>query len=461
MSRKPQALLVATLLLVLPKEGHSDQFHYNNILMGDRAIGLAGAYGGVADDASGVFYNPAGLAFALSNDVSGSANAFYQREVVYKKAIGQQDFTEQSGGSLPSFFGGMQKLDNIMDGLVAGFGIYLTDADQKDQDDLIENITIPNDPLDIKIYRFHRTVQQRASTSYFTAAAGLRLTPTFSIGFGLNYFMVDELVQEYQDVRQTAIARDANGDVIPNLNRLLTQNIRQQLTAAGIEPVIGFQFAFLGRFALGLTIKQGFLVTESLDFGIETRSQTMLESDADTLTQTGVLQNTNVPLTSQITIDNPEVEKPLGGWPGQARLGLAVFASPRLLYTLDITHHTAVDGAEKIKEFGDKALYSKEAVTNYATGLEYYIMPSLPVRFGVFTNNDARPEIDRTKSAQRDNIDYFGGTLFLSWVQPNSQIAGGFVYQHGDGEAQKLGDTQIQDVEAQAYTFAFSATHNF
>ena len=81
----------------------ADQFHYKNLLIGDRAIGLAGAYIGVSDDASGIFYNPAGLGFALSNDISGSANALYKRKIVYKETVGKDNFTEKSGGTLPSF----------------------------------------------------------------------------------------------------------------------------------------------------------------------------------------------------------------------------------------------------------------------------------------------------------------------------------------------------------------------
>src|SRR5690349_8952059 len=81
----------------------ADQFHYNNVIMGDRAMGMGGAYGAVADDASGVYYNPAGLGFALSNDISGSANAFYTRKLTYKKAVAGSDFEENSKGMLAPF----------------------------------------------------------------------------------------------------------------------------------------------------------------------------------------------------------------------------------------------------------------------------------------------------------------------------------------------------------------------
>ena len=35
--------------------------NYKNILIGDRASTMAGAFSAISDDSSGVFYNPAGL----------------------------------------------------------------------------------------------------------------------------------------------------------------------------------------------------------------------------------------------------------------------------------------------------------------------------------------------------------------------------------------------------------------
>lgn len=49
---------------------------WNNTLMGCRALGLGGAFVGVADDPSAIFYNPAGLVFQR-NDLNFSISGFY------------------------------------------------------------------------------------------------------------------------------------------------------------------------------------------------------------------------------------------------------------------------------------------------------------------------------------------------------------------------------------------------
>ncbi len=423
----------------------SDQFHYNNIIVGDRAMGLSGAYCGVSDDASGVVYNPAGLAFALSNDISGSANAFYSREVKYKKTIGESDFKEQSSGSVPSFFGGLQKLDNIMDGLVFAFGIYSTDNEQKDQNDKIVGVDLTSTSID----RFHRTSNMRAATTYFGGSLAKRLTNKISMGVGMNYISINELIQEYQDAKQYFKTA--------GFYRILTQNIRQNLVVTGIQPVLGMQMA-LGRFSLGVTLKKGVVLSEKMELGTETRTA-ILSADANTALED---DSTTTSATGTITrvLNDEEVKKPITSFPLELRTGIAWFASTKLLVTGDVSYHSAVTDAGKIESFG-KAMFNKEAVMNFYLGTEYYVLNSLPVRLGYFTNNDARPNVEEGKSAQADHVDYNGYSGFLAWVQPNSQVAVGGILQFGSGKAQKLGDTAIQDVDGNSRTFAFSASHNF
>ena len=195
------------LLSVVTDAAIADQFHYNNMLIGTRALGMGGAFGALADDASGVHYNPAGIAYALSNDISGSANAFYSKKVEYKKVLGDDPFIEESSGSVAPFFGGLQKLEKYVPGLVAAFGVYHTDSDLKDQDTSIKDTVVGGSTIE----NFHRTSNARQSTSYGGIAIGYRATPHVAVGFGVNYLNVDELVQEYQDVQQSGLQKNTDG----------------------------------------------------------------------------------------------------------------------------------------------------------------------------------------------------------------------------------------------------------
>jgi long-chain fatty acid transport protein len=395
----------------------ADQFHYHNLVVGERAMGLGGAFCAVADDASGLIYNPAGIAFALSNDITGSANAFYRKTITYKKTIGNGDFVERSGGTLAPFFGGLQKMDSTIPGMAVAFGLYSIDSELKDQDDLIVDVG--------GLERFHRTANIRSATTGLGMAAAKRVLPNLSLGLSLSYLMIDELVQEYQDVQYK------NGI-------FLTQNYRTQLTGGALELGLGTQYAF-GTWSFGLNVRLRSLQNDGYQVGLDLRTNNNGNGGAgeNRRTQTKI-----------------EVDDALGAIPTEVRMGTAWFPSATFLWTFDVIHHTAAKS--DVLE-----LFNRGAVTNFATGAEYYITPSIPVRAGIFTNYDTRPEVVTGKLGQQDHIDYMGYSLFFGWVQPNSQVAGGVVLQSGEGKAQKIQGSAIQTVEAQSYTFAISATHSF
>ena len=458
-----QYLLCLGLGLCLTSAGAlADQYHYQNVIIGDRAMGMGGAFGAVADDASGVYYNPAGLAFALSNDISGSANAMVTRKITYKDTIGGQDFEERSSGTIPAFFGGLQKLDSISKKLVFAFGVYTTDGEQKDQDDLVKDTDHGTEAADgsksfARINRFHRTVNFRGSTSYAGGAVGYRLSNNFSVGFGLNYVSIEELTQEYQDVSTTGDLTIRNEDgsttTFENTNTVLTQNIRQLLSSIGLQATLGLQFTIQDRFSIGLTLKGGQYLTDSFEGSREIRQVQFIPVDGGTVTS----------YATPIVDDGAKVDGPLGSMQNEARLAFAWFASTKALVTFDMIHYGKVDDAADITFTGQGGVpyYNREAVTNFATGLEYYLKPAVPMRLGLFSNNSNTPEVEKGKSDQLDHIDYLGQTVFLAYVQPNSQIAAGVILQQGSGKAQKAGGYAIQDIEANMFTFAFSATHSF
>ncbi len=445
MNRKTRIALATLALQGITAQ--ADQFHYNNLVVGERAMGLGGAFTAVADDASAIIYNPAGIGFALSNDLSGSANAFYQRKVTYKKTIGNQDFTERSKGTLAPFFGGLQKLDSVLPGLAVAFGLFASDSELKDQNDLIENYG--------NLERFHRTANVRGSTTGLGFAAAKRILSNLSVGMGGSYIMIDELTQEYQDVKYksglscvtSASATRVDWPVCKGNGFLdqafLEQNTRYRLNTTALELNLGAQLA-TGVWSYGLSAKLRKIVTDTLEYSKDARTNIGV---AETLN--GVPHFPIVPM--QAAFSDLKSKDPLKTMPTEIRAGVAWFPSSTFLWSLDMIHDTPAISAN----------YHREAVTNFATGAEYYITPSTPIRAGYFTNYDARPKVQAGEKGQADHIDYMGYSLFGGWVQPNSQVAAGVILQTGEGEAQKTGDYNIQTVEALSYTFAISATHSF
>jgi hypothetical protein len=114
-----------------------------------------------------------------------------------------------------------------------------------------------------------------------------------------------------------------------------------------------------------------------------------------------------------------------------------------------------------VENGGMTSLY-RSAVTNFASGAEYYFTPAFPLRVGAFTNFDARPPLQIGKlNAQGERIDYYGASASFSWAQPSSQVSVGSMYQLGSGKANKLGTTAQQDIESTSLSLQFSARHMF
>ena len=59
--RLTRLVFVLLALGFFPKTADAQALYYRTIPIGERAIGLGGAYTGIADDPSATYYNPAGL----------------------------------------------------------------------------------------------------------------------------------------------------------------------------------------------------------------------------------------------------------------------------------------------------------------------------------------------------------------------------------------------------------------
>ena len=449
-------------------------YYYNNVVSGDRAVGMGGAFTGISDDASGVIYNPAGLAFSINDSVSGSANAYYLKRSEYKNTIGSKSFVEKSNGYYPSFIGGAKKLDFLSEGLVGAFAIYFSDFEFKDQDDFINNPKLG-------IESFHRTVNKKASTLHIAFGVGKRIFSNFSLGMSLGVVLLDEVQQQYQDaVLETNITNlglklSSSASNKGKIYSVFTDNSRTRLSANGVEPAFGFQGVLFDKLSLGFMYRKTFYFSQKFestgdrsrgyqfaDFTVVQPSDLDKPDPSDQKT-TAYYNNVG---SGKINRQTPSgeyskgvplkviIDEPFFEGPSEARGGLAYFATTRLLWSFDVSHHFEVDAR---KDLGIK----RESVTNYMTGLEYYATPAMPVRMGFFTNNDTRPAIDSRRTDQADHIDYYGGSLYAAWAQPTSQIGAGVVGQYGRGKSQKVsGSLTVQDVNSYSVTLLFSATHN-
>lgn len=453
------------LLCVVPAVAAADLFHANNFLVGDRAVGLGGAFCAIADDASAIAYNPAGMAFAQSSKFIGSGTAFYNRITVYRDIVGSDDFTESSSGSVPSFFGLLQQIPRYGVGTAIGIAFYAPDGESRSQNDLIRR-------EDLGIRSFHRTINSQSSTNYFGVGAATLVSGSLALGLAGNVVRIRELTQEFQTVTRkvttTGLVLTEEAAQRGVLYSDLSQNRKFQLDVMAIEPMIGLQWTPVPTLAVGFAVRKPFIISQKFrqdwDLAESKRFADFTPFSASDIKdgseeQWLKLRQDGVKVTRQNPSEASDgrqvgvikISEPLGGLPAEFRLGLAWFASTRFLVAGDVSYRLAPSD-------GEMTITSTADTLNFHLGLEAYLNPSFPVRLGLFTNNDLRPKLERGGQNQEEHIDYYGGSVVLGWAAGNVQLGIGSVVQLGRGEAQKIsGERRVQKVDSLFYSAILSA----
>lgn len=395
----------------------ADEYHYNNILIGDRAAGMGGAYTAISDDPSGLFYNPAGIAYVQGSNVSVSANAFHQTKTVYKSVLGGNDYERDSSALLPNFFGIIQPLGK---GRI-GFSYAVPDSIVEDQNQTFYNL--PGTTTTRYAINFNKS----DNTYNFGPSYALELTKEFSLGATL-----------YAHYRQNEWIQ--NQLTNKNTGKYEWLNQFYKTTEWGIKPIIGLMWSPTSKVAAGLSLSKVSV------FHSDTVYQAICAGDTPGSCQG--LDPTYQLGTAPVRVISPSSTK--RAYPLTAKIGAAYFPSKVLIVSGDFSYYAKA----KDDAFGDK-----EATWNIALGTEYYLNEKWAVRGGFFTDRANTPKINSGDVNALDHVDLYGGSLSASYFTRQSSITIGSAYRYGAGKSQILGGTQIQDVKAQAWTHTLSASY--
>ena len=105
---------LAIALAITTSVAFAQDTHHQNLAVGDRAIGMGGAFTGLATDEAAAWYNPAGLAFLRGDTVSGSLllHAFERIRV----GSGELRLRHPRQSSFPLYATGMIRLGDEVEG---------------------------------------------------------------------------------------------------------------------------------------------------------------------------------------------------------------------------------------------------------------------------------------------------------------------------------------------------------
>ncbi len=458
-------LLTAHSSLLTP--AFADDLHYNNILVGDRAAGMGGAYTAISDDPSGLYYNPAGIVFAPGRSFSASVNAFQYSQKEYKDVLGGNGWERKSSNLQPNYFGIIQPLG---EGKV-GFSYAVPDSRLEDQDQTFYNIpgidttisicrTDPNayntyPECRITITTYVINMNDTDYTYNFGPSYAIKLNDNLSVGTTLYVHYRDrELISNHFVSVDNDLS--VSGD-----ERYEWTNTYGSLTEWGIKPIIGVMWTPADKVSLGLTVSKNYILDT------DRRLQTTLRG-LDYLTKQPAYNVWD-------SDDNRE-------FPTNVTAGVAYFPSESLLLSADISYYSEAGYTIKYRNTVTGGVSTEsvpqEETVNVAIGAEYYPTERIALRGGLFTNMANTPELSSGKTDQPEHIDMYGLSLSISRFTRASSLTLGGSYSFsgydcrwersgpscdlGTGEAQVFsGSESIQDVEMQNFTAFISAAFSY
>jgi len=412
--------VVLTLVLLLSSEAAANDTNYQNYITGGRAAGLGGAFTAIANDVSGLLYNPAGLVDDYHSDFSLSANLYgFER-------------TER-GGTPPSPIPSLSNIANVTTELVIIPSVAgAVRTFQKDShapgylNALSFGMLVPSQRDATETLR---RAGEAGSDDYKRQVHDRVFMPGFGyarkIGrrwrIGISNFAQLRSLQSNEN-----IVSIKNGD--PQAFRSADSSIT--ITAASFLAILGVKFLASDAFHLGLSFafpsipvfsstsfryyRSGFDPAQTPQGDIK---QVVTDSVKATYVQPAVLRvggaymwNERLTLTADVSVNFP--------------------VSYRLVSSDDPTIQGVLPLASAVQRL---------AVVNLNAGVEYLFSQTFALSGGFYTDFASSPELSGAQFSgvlnqqALSHIDLYGFTGALAFSAPNSVTRVGAMYSFGHG----------------------------
>ena len=327
--------VLAAVIILLTTYAYADFFNNRNVLMGERAAMLGGAYTALSEDVSGAYYNPAGIAFIRLSMVSLSASAYSYKQYSRQDTEGKASLRKFE--SVPVSFG----ISFNAEPFVFAFGLFQTDNMQ------FSVLRVEND-VSYKI--------EIDNQSYLAGpSVGVRFNDRFSLGLSAHYYYFQGKM----------IFSDDDGTDVH-----IKQN---QVQSGGINISGGLLFKITDTFRAGLRYTEQTIHTN----GTNTYSWANAAVPDDAGSADGDIRSPrHLALGIAYSI------------PGKFTVTADVICYLKMRYNAPhaILHTT---------ESGYK--YSERLHLDAALGMEYFINETYSLRLGFSTNTSSATDTDRAE----------------------------------------------------------------
>jgi len=384
--------------------------YYKDVLIGERASGLGGAFVAISDDPSGIFHNPAGIAFSLENYLNISANAFNIGRQTFENIYPGQNYVYKSQAFVPSFFGFTQSVGKGK----FGFAVVTPNSDDIDQDDRADRPASTGvDPR-----AFQRKFSKQDVT-YLVGPAYARELGT-NLALGVSFLA---LARTYKVIDNTLVLYDPIGTGKYNLH----QAHFNQRSFGGVFKV-GLEWMPVSKWSFGLVF------TKNYNFGGSGTARSLdMKVDAS---GTPITPDGTVPHDLTLGENTTNYFAPPVNY--AVSLGTAYFITREALFTAQLDYHSPQPNYSE---------YPMGATINWSFGGEYFALDWLALRAGFYSNNSNARTLIAGGMNQGVKVDQIGATFAGTVYRSGTSISLGVTYSKGVGKGQAfLNSTDIQRV---------------
>ena len=383
----------------------ADDDHYKNTLIGERAATMGGSYVAISDDSTGCYYNPAGIAYAVGDSLSGSGNMLHKMKTVYSKAIGTEDWVRESEALVPNYFGVLKNYKNYS----FCFSYVVPEAFIEHQDLVFDN------PLST-VKKYYQSLHSEDITYLMGPSAAMKFGENLSIGLTL-YYQYRSFIRQYHYFLEST---DSSYEVYYESRKLRED---------GLMPKIGMQWSPWSMLTVGMAVDQSVLLNSNFQGDVSFHSTD---------------NSTGTPSLSTLMNRSNSAEK--RKFPLHLVWGVSFFPTPSLLYTVDLDYYQASENG-------------RADIMNYSGGTEYYLNPTNAIRFGLFTNYTNLPLPNSSTTAPYEYLDIYGASFGYTSYSSSSSLTLGAIYTSGSGKAWLYsGSTETRALTRESLTLVFSAS---
>lgn len=426
----------------------ADEYHNQQVLVGEKAAGLGGTFVALGDGAEACYYNPAGLTQLKISYLSVSSQIFEYKEIRGKfLADSKEKITSMS--FVPSFWGIAKDLGEYK----IGFSIVVPKFDDYKMHEQYSNLQMGN-----LFFNNLRTDRVNNNKNYLIGPSIAKIiNPKLSVGTTV-YFNFNDIVNRttsYYDVNDTAQGVQAKQEI----------NSENSGRGLGFAGIIGMLYKPVDFINVGLSLKTGSRISNTIK--IIERNYYFGSSIGDA---NGIFENKYV----------EEEIKYTSIVPPSIVLGAKWQTNKKLTLVSDISYHFSSNYDKKVYGLDPTGSNYQEELRpieleekiNINFGSEYMLDNYIPLRLGFYTDRSTSPKVSDSKldsngdlMNQELHVDNYGVTINSGVLSQNSTLIFGVKYGWGSGKMVNkdfsTGKNSIDKVKSSNYAFNLSGSYNF